>query len=110
MSPVAIITGSDSGIGQESAKALAEAGNGGRAINITSVNQDPACSHRQNKPRLSRTPTRAASVSDSRGSGGALSQHFDPNLAVGTQAGAEVYSCRNRRISTRGRLRQQVPV
>ena len=53
MSPVAIITGSDSGIGQESAKALAEAGNGGRAINITSVNQDPACSHRQNKPRLS---------------------------------------------------------
>ena len=51
MSPVAIITGSDSGIGQESAKALAEAGNGGRAINLTSVNQDPACSHRQNKPR-----------------------------------------------------------
>jgi NAD(P)-dependent dehydrogenase (short-subunit alcohol dehydrogenase family) len=52
MSPVAIITGSDSGIGQESAKALAEAGNGGRAINLTSVNQDPACSHRQNKPAL----------------------------------------------------------
>jgi hypothetical protein len=41
MSPVAIITGSDSGIGQESAKALAEAGNGGRAINITSVNKIP---------------------------------------------------------------------
>jgi hypothetical protein len=45
----------------------------------------------------------AVPMGDSRGSGATLDQHFEPNLAVGTQAGAEVYSCRNRRMSTQSR-------
>jgi hypothetical protein len=51
----------------------------------------------------------AVPMGEPRGSGGTLDQHFEPNLAVGTQAGAEVYSCCNRRMSTQSRSRQQSP-